>query len=282
MNGRIETAEPLRVMVIGDAHVGAGESALARSRWVAAARFACRQRPDVIVWIGDHWDLDCLDRNSKSRGGTGRSARAPKHTFLQEIEAGREAIEAFLGEIKRYNTRASRSGHSERVYKPRLVFCLGNHEMRIDKAGGQLEEFVDLLDTDTWITRWLQGRGFEVVPFLDRISIGGVDFTHYVEAGSKRHAVPIVHAARLIGRSTVWGHTHIFGYAEREIRRNGRPSEWDKWMCLPTFKNPSRLEVGQQSAIVLLDDVRGGDFTHSLVSTDRLLRDYGPLYRAAA
>jgi len=278
MNGHIETAEPLRVMVIGDPHVGAGESALARSRWVAAARFACRQRPDAIVWIGDHWDLDCLNRKSKSRGGTGRSARAPRRTFLQEIEAGREAIEAFLGEIKRYNARASRSGRGAMVYRPRLVFCMGNHEMRINEAGGQLEEFVDLLDVDTWITKWLRARGFEVVPFLDVVTIGGVDFTHYVEHGPMRNAVGIANAAKLIGRSTVWGHTHFLGYAERPVKRGG----WDKWLCLPTFKDPGRLESGQQSAVVLLDDVKDGDFMYSLVSTDRLLRDYGPLYRAAA
>lgn len=267
--------EPLRVMVIGDPHVDPGESLEARSRWVAAARFACRQRPDVIVWIGDHWGLESINQDSKGRGGKGRGARAPKRSFLQDIEAGREAIDAFEGEIKRYNTRASRSGKRELVYDPRRVFCLGNHEMFVDRAGSALEEYVDMLSTEKWISEWLRARKFHVVPFLTPYGINGVDFVHYVKHGAKGAVVQIAHALRLIGRSTVWGHTHIFGYAEREIRRVGRESEWDKWLCLPTFKDPARLEVGQQSGIVLLDDVLNGNFTHSIVSTDRLLRDYG-------
>ena len=67
----------LRVLVIGDAHVRVRSSLRGRSRWRAAARFACRQRPDVIVFIGDLWDMESLDRDSKARNGPGRSARLP-------------------------------------------------------------------------------------------------------------------------------------------------------------------------------------------------------------
>lgn len=267
---------PLRVLAIGDPHERALSTTLGRSRWVALGRFVCRQKPDVIVWIGDHWDLPCLSDESKSRGGRGISARVPKRTFLQEIQAGKDAIQAFLNEIQKHNRRASRNGRGEPPYEPRLVFCMGNHEMRINTAGGELEEFVDFLDVDHQIGNWLRERGFEVVPFLRSIRIGGVYFVHYIPGGSKRYAIPIHHAARMIGRSAVWGHTHLMGYDERQ-----NPSlvggEWDKWLCLPTFKDPAHLEKGQVSAVVMLDDVFEGNFTHALISTDRLLREYGPL-----
>lgn len=267
---------PLRVLVIGDPHVRPGDSPKARKRWRAAARFAIRQRPDVILWIGDHWDMACLPKTAKSRGGPGRKANVRKTTFLQDIEAGREAIKDFLDEIDRYNRRSSRSGRKFAVYKPRKVFCMGNHEMRIDESGGTIEEYVDLINTKHWITDWLVPRGFEVIPFLDTIELGGVFFTHYHESGLMGHAVSIKAAIRQIGRSSVWGHSHTMGYEERPVPKK-LGGGWDKFLCLPTFKDPDFLAHGEVSGLVLLDDVWAGNFVFSMISTDRLIASYdGP------
>lgn len=270
---------PLRILVIGDPHVRTSDSPKARKRWRALARFAIRNRPDVIVWIGDHWDMTCLPQTAKSRGGPGRKANVRKTTFLQDIQAGRDAIVDFQDEIDRYNRRSSRSGRKWAVFKPRKVFCLGNHEMRVDESGGTIEEYVDLINVKTWITDWLAARGFEVVPFLETIELGGVFFVHYHKSGLMGRAVPMTQAIAKIGRSSVWGHSHTMAYLERAVPAS-TGGGWDKFLCLPTFKDPDFLDIGETSGVVLLDDVWAGNFTFSMISTDRLIASYdGPFDR---
>lgn len=269
-------ATPLRVLAIGDPHERPGSSAKARKRWRAAARFAIRQRPDVILWIGDHWDMSSLPKAAKSRGGVGRPANVRKTTFIQDIEAGRQAILDFLDEINRYNRRASRNCRKWSIYKPRMVFCLGNHEMRIDESGATFEEYVDLINVKTWITDWLAARGFEVFPFLEPVEINAVFFAHFYESGLMGKAVAIGNAMRQIGRSAVWGHTHAMAYLERQIP-DKLGGGWDKWLCLPTFKDPDYLNHGEASGLILLDDVWRGNFVFSMISTERLIASYdGP------
>ena len=192
----------------------------------------------------------------------------------QDIDAGKAAIQTFEDEIARYNARASRSGRKGLVYKPRRAFCLGNHEMRINDAGAKQEHMVDWYDVKARIGDWLVSLGYEVIPFLDVLEINEVFFSHFFESGVMGKAVPITQAMQKIGRSAVWGHSHAMGYFERQIPKKIKAAGWDKWLCLPTFKDPAFLAHGETSGLVLLDDVWGGSFVFSVISTDRLLSDY--------
>jgi len=71
-----------------------------------AANFANEKKPDVIVHIGDHWDMPSL--SSYDKGKLSFEGRR----YVDDIKAGRVAMERFINHL---------------TYKPRLVFCLGNH-----------------------------------------------------------------------------------------------------------------------------------------------------------
>jgi hypothetical protein len=143
-------------MVIPDTQVKPGVNT-DHMEWIG--NFAQEKQPDVIVMIGDWWDMPSLSTYDK--GKTAFEGRR----YVNDIEAGRKAMEKLLRPIK---------------YKPRLVFCLGNHEMRIQRVVDLNAEYqgkFDLADMG------LHEYGWEVVPFLKPIEIGGILYCHYFTSG---------------------------------------------------------------------------------------------------
>lgn len=270
--------QPAKIVVVPDPHVRPGQS-LARFR--ALARLVIEERPTHVVWIGDLWDMPSLDKRNgaKSRGGAGPNARHGCRTFGQDIEAGKAAIRAFEEVISKWNARQSRSGRPEKIVRFTRIFCIGNHEMRVEEAGIETAEFRDTITLENYISGFLRSQGYHVIPFLEAAVINKVYFQHYFKSGSKGDAVQMPRAIAQIGRSAVWGHTHTIGYAERLS-----PEGWDKFLCCGTFMDEYTLlhHHGASSGVVILDDVWDGDFTHSFVSLRRLLAVEKPSTLSAA
>ena len=91
-----------------------------------AGLYAAEKKPEVIVHIGDHWDLPSLsayDVGKKSAEG---------RRYSKDIEAGNAGMDAFMAPIKAEQKRQRRN--KKTVWKPRMVFCIGNHEYRIVRA----------------------------------------------------------------------------------------------------------------------------------------------------
>src|SRR5690606_5531876 len=92
----------------------------------AAGNYILAKRPEVIVHLGDHWDMASLSEYDKGKKCfEGRRYKA-------DIEAGHEAMKALLTPIEAYNKR--QKNNKKPQYRPRMVFCLGNHEQRIYRA----------------------------------------------------------------------------------------------------------------------------------------------------
>lgn len=130
-----------------------------------AGQYAVDKKPDVIVFIGDHWDMPSLssyDVGKKSFEG---------RRYIDDIQAGQLAMATFLAPLELHNIRAREQ--KKKLYLPRLVFCLGNHEERINKAVESDRKLEGLISTDDLE---LDVFGFEVVPFLQPIVIDGVAY----------------------------------------------------------------------------------------------------------
>ena len=130
------------------------------------------KQPDVIVCIGDFADMPSLssyDIGKKSFEG---------RRYLADIEAAKEGMETLLAPIWRYNKNAAKN--HKRLYQPRYVLTLGNHENRIVRAVNDDAKLEGVLSLDALNYK---GYGWEVFPFLDVVVLDGIAYSHYFVTG---------------------------------------------------------------------------------------------------
>jgi len=161
-----------------------------------AGEYAVEMLPDVIVHIGDHWDLPSLssyDKGKKSFEG---------RRYVNDIAAGNEAMDRFMEPIHREIKR--RQKNKKKAWNPELHFCLGNHENRITRVVEDSAELESLMSFDDFN---LKEHGFKVHDFLEPVVIDGVCYSHYHTSGIMGRPVS---SARLMltkkHMSTVMGH----------------------------------------------------------------------------
>lgn len=158
----------LRIAVIPDAQVRDG---VPTEHLGYAGRYLADKQPDVILCIGDWWDMPTLSNWNQPGSLEKEGAR-----YKKDIHAGCEAMERFLNPIAKVPG-----------YKPTFVFTEGNHEDRIDRAvranPNQLFGVISKKDMR------LEQYGWKVIPYLQPVTIGGVAFCHYFPAGVMGKAI---------------------------------------------------------------------------------------------
>lgn len=158
--------------------------------WVG--NYIVEKKPDVIVHIGDHWDMPSLSAYDK-----GKLAYEGRR-YTADIEAGKKAMDRLLTPLHNYNRTAAEP------YHPEMHFCMGNHEMRISRAVDEnpgLEGKLSLEDMG------IDQFGWTVHQFLKPVMIDGIEYCHYFTSGVMGR--PVSSAAVLLRerqRSATMGH----------------------------------------------------------------------------
>jgi hypothetical protein len=165
-------------MLIPDGQVKPG---VKDDHWEWAANYAVEKKPDVIINIGDFFDMPSL--SSYDKGKLSFEGRR----YLDDIKAGRRAMEKFLKPIEDYNRTA------EEKYHPRLVFTMGNHEHRIIRYVDNNPEFSGKFSFDDL---GLHDYGWEVHDFLKPVEIDNILYCHYFTSGVMGR--PVSSAAALL------------------------------------------------------------------------------------
>lgn len=128
------------------------------------------KQPDVIVHLGDHWDMPSLssyDVGKKTFEG---------RRYKADIEAGNDAMAALLAPIEEYNKQQAKN--KKKQYAPRKVFTTGNHEQRIIRAVNDDPKLDGTIGfQDLYLDDW------EVYPFLVPTSIDDISVCHYYTTG---------------------------------------------------------------------------------------------------
>jgi hypothetical protein len=207
-----------------------------------AGRYAAATKPDVIIHLGDHWDMPSLssyDVGKKSFEG---------RRYVNDIEAGNMAMEAFMHPI-RTEQRRLREG-KRRTWKPRMVFLLGNHEYRIERAIESDAKLDGLMSyNDFFLDNW------EVVPFLEPIIIDGIAYKFMSCIMGHVQDRDIAYARKADGNSITGLFAGIF-YTHSE-----------------DYLNPQTN--GSWSGIWMLNEVNNGSFDELPISINYLRRKYG-------
>src|SRR6056297_2298896 len=99
----------IRHMVIPDTQVKPGDST-EHLGW--AGKYAVATKPDVIVHIGDHWDMPSLSSYDKGK----KSFEGRRYTA--DIDAGNAAMDVFMAPILAEQERLRRN--KKPIWNPRL------------------------------------------------------------------------------------------------------------------------------------------------------------------
>ena len=190
--------------------------------------------------------------------------------YVKDIEAGNMAMEAFMYPI-RQEQRRLREG-KRKAWKPRMVFLLGNHEQRIERAIETDAKLDGLMSyNDFFLDNW------EVIPFLQPIIIDGIAYCHYFTSGVMGR--PVTCAKLLLQKkfmSCIMGHVQDrdIAYARKADGSNitglfaGIFYSHDE-----EYLNPQTN--GSWSGIWMLNEVDNGSFDELPVSMNYLRRKYG-------
>ncbi len=252
-------AKPIRIAVIPDTQVKPGVR-IDHLEW--AGKYIAEKKPDVVIHLGDHWDMPSLSSYDKGK------ASAEGRRVNKDIEAGNKALELL--------TRNMKIGPQ---YSPKLLILRGNHENRILRA---IDDDPKLEGTIGYHLFNDVALGWKPVPFLQPVVISGVSFCHYFPrsgdgniAQTKRGAPSARAQLMREMQSCVSGHKQGLDLA---IHTNG--TKIIRSIIAGSFYQHKEEYLSPQGnshwqGILFLQEVHNGSFNIMEVGMEYLRRKYG-------
>lgn len=159
----------MKILVIPDMQVKPGVDT---SYIDAIASYILDKQPDVIINLGDMADMPSL--SSYDQGKKAFEGRRYKDDIQSVIDAQIKLFQPLAAYQERQRI------NKKKVYTPRTIILLGNHENRINRAVNNDPKLDGVLSVDDLC---YQNFWNEVYPFLDVIEINGIAFSHYFTTG---------------------------------------------------------------------------------------------------
>lgn len=232
----------------------------------AAGNYIVAKKPDVIVHLGDHWDMHSL--SSYDRG----TKRAEGARYQEDIDAGLAGMEALLKPIWDFNKRKKKN--KEKQYKPRMIFNLGNHEERILRhvnANPELDGKIGFKDLK------LEKFGWEVPDFLAPVEVDGVTYAHYFYNPNSGHPWGGKCSTKInnIGFSFTMGHQQGLDIAMKHLA-NGKTI---RGLVAGSFYQHDEEYKGNQAndhwhGCIMKHEVKDGNYCLMELSLDYLKKEW--------
>lgn len=256
---------PLTILAVPDRQMKPGVP-LDHNTWLG--RYILDRRPDVVVDLGDAYDMPSLSSWDK-----GMKAMENRR-YLADMAAGNRGNDLLWAPVDKWN-RSRRKG---KQYRPRKVYVSGNHD------AGRIERWLEAEPVMDGIINWpgdsnLTQHGYEVHPFLRPVEIAGVRFAHFFPRSASGRVTQTKNGApsalTMVKRemaSCVAGHTQgldVACYQTGDRRLRG--------VIAGSFYGHEEPYLGEQgnahfSGVVVMHEVYGGDFDLMEVSYDFLAR----------
>jgi len=259
---KYEYNKPIRILCIPDAQVKEGVP-LEHLTW--AGKAIVDYKPDVVVNLGDFADMPSLSTHDKAGSKYFEGKR-----YTKDVDIVKTAMAMLLKPLKDEQMRLKRN--KEKLYKPRMVMLLGNHENRINRAINNNPMLDGLISTKDlgYESDW------EVYDFLSPVFLSGVGFNHYFPVGAmgRPASSPSVIISKL-HMSCVAGHQQGRSVAYGK-RADG------KSVCsiiagsyyLHSEEYMDQLSNKHWRGLVMLNEVQDGQFDEMFLSIDYLKRKY--------
>ena len=252
----------MRILVIPDCQIKEGVP-LEHLTWAGEA--ICEYKPDVVVSIGDFADMPSLSSHDTKGSKYFEGLR-----YKKDIEIVHNGMEMLLKPLKDLQYRQKKN--KEKVYKPRMVMTLGNHENRIDRAVNNNPTLEGLISTKdlNYESDW------EVHEFLHPVFINGVGFNHYWPVGALGR--PAASPAAIISKlhmSCIAGHQQGKQVAYGK-RADGKPITA---IVVGSYYLHDESYMDQLSnrhwrGLLVMNEVEDGHFDEMFLSIEYLKRKY--------
>ena len=233
--------------------------------WIATD--IVKRKPDVVVVIGDTWQLDSLSSHSLPGSLEKEGSR-----ISEDIAAGMEGLRRLMAPVQAEIARCKRR-HLKR-WEPRLVWTCGNHEHRLTRALQTDPRWIGVL-TEQALN--VESFGFERHPFLKPVEIEGVHYSHFWQSEKSDRPIGGSMDNRLnkICVSFMCGH-------EQGLLMHRRPLPVGKtihgivagscYLKAEGYRGAQRNN--EWRGVVVLNDVRNGDFEPMPLTLRYLCREY--------
>jgi len=255
---------PTRHYVIPDCQIRPGDIT-DHLEWIA--KDIVHRKPDVIVCIGDFWDLPSLSSYSPAGGLEKEGARE-----LADIQTGTEAMDRLVAPIHLERQRLAR--RKQRRWNPRMIFTEGNHEARANRFASDDARLVGLVGTHLLP---VEHYGWERFKFEQPVEVDGVWYCHYWKTAHSPRPIggTIDNRLNKLGFSFVQGHEQGKRYGDRPLA-NGRTIHGivagSCYLGVEGYRGPQG--ANEWRGTVVLHDVRDGDFEPMFLTLRWLCRKH--------
>jgi hypothetical protein len=219
------------------------------------------KRPDCIVQLGDLGDFPSL--SSYDRG----KAASENNRLDLEVAAVNKAAELITPNI--------------RGYDPKLIYTMGNHENRVNRYIADNAELEGSLFNPL---EYMEDLGWEAHDFLEVAKWGGISFSHFfprtaqgttTAGSSKNGASSALNMVKANMTSCIAGHkqgldTAIYNLQNSRVRGIIAGSFY---LHNESYHTPQGNSYWR--GVLMLNNVRNGDYDLTEVSIDYLRKKYG-------
>ena len=254
---------PRRHLIIPDTQIRPGVDT-SHIDWAAQA--IVEYLPDVIVCLGDWYDL-----NSLSTHDAPGSKKAEGRRVKDDIDVGNEAFERLVAPMNREIARRKR--RKIKAWNPECHFLFGNHCNRLSRAINAEPKWDGLLTLDA-----LKTPGFQRHEFLKIVDIDGVAYSHYFGAVHSGRPIggSIDSMLNRIGRSFTMGHVQGLSYGIKqypgELTRHGLVAG-SFYLHNEEYRGPQG--TGEWRGLVVKNEVRDGQYDAMFLSMNYLRKRFG-------
>lgn len=255
----------MNVLVVPDSHSSPDTD---NRRFLWLGRFILDRQPDIIINLGDHFDMNSLSSYDK-----GKKAFEGRR-YKNDIDAGIDALQKTDLAWSEYN-KQRKNIRKASLKPPRKIITLGNHEFRINRAIENSPELDGILSLENLR---LKEFGYEVYPFKQPVCVEGIYICHYFPSGVLGQPISGVSiAASLIQKnmvSSIQGHAHTWDHAIRS-RPDGSKVIG---LCAGWYGEEATFSDATDqlwvSCLTMLHDVHDGVFDLEQISIERIKRMY--------
>lgn len=231
--------------------------------WVAGA--ILKYRPDVVVHLGDHYDLPSLSTHNEPG-----SKEAEGQRVKSDLDAGAEAMERLCEPLRKEMARLAKNRRKR--WQPGFHFLVGNHETRLSRAIFRDPKWEGVLSMDS-----LHMGLFRRHDFLNIVEIDGIAFSHYFPSPHSGRPIGGTIVSRLnnIGQSFVQGHVQGFLYSNKPYPGHVKHGLVAGSCYLHNEEyRPRDVQNSEWRGIILANEVQRGTYDICPLSMDYLRREF--------